>query len=95
MNYFLVECHILLKISELWKREVVVVEHPLPVIGIITFTWFIAVLPRIFGLFEYSNNWARIIVFIFIFVEFPKSENYSNIRIIDPNTTNNLLVYLQ
>ena len=54
----------------------------------------LTVLPRMFVVFEYSNNWARIIVFVFIFVEFPKSEYYSNIRIIDPNTTNNLLIYL-
>ena len=52
-------------------------------------------LPRIFGLFEYSNNWARIILFVFVFAEFPKSEYYSNIRIIDPNTTNNLLIYFK
>ena len=51
---------------------------------------FEAVLPRIFGLFEYSNNWARIIVFVFIFAEFSNSEYYSNIRIIDLNTTNNV-----
>ena len=54
-----------------------------------------SVLPRIFGLFEYSNNLARIIVFVFIFAEFSNSEYYSNIRIIDLNTTNNSLVYLQ
>ena len=54
-----------------------------------------AVLPRIFGLFEYSNNWAWIIVFVFAFAEFSNSEYYSNIRIIDPNTTNTSLVYLQ
>ena len=54
---------------------------------------FIAVLPRIFVLFEYSINMARIIVFVFIFVEFPKSKYYSNIWIIDLNTTNNLLIH--
>ena len=57
--------------------------------------WPKSVLPRIFRLFEYSNNWVRIIVFVFVFAEFSNSEYYSNIQIIDPNTTNNLLVYLQ
>ena len=53
---------------------------------------FATVLPQIFGLFEYSNNWARIVVFVF--AEFSNSEYYSNIWIIDPNTANNLLVNL-
>ena len=51
---------------------------------------YVTVLPRIFGLVEYLNNWARIIVFVF--AEFSNSKYYSNIWIIDPNTTNNLLV---
>ena len=53
----------------------------------------LSVLPRLFVSFEYSNNWARIIEFVF--AEFSNSEYYSNIRIIDPNTTNNSLVSLQ
>ena len=67
------------------------------------------VLPQIFGLFEFLNNLAQKIVFVFVFAEFSKSKYYlniqiidpnieiidPNIQIIDPNTTNNLLVYLQ
>ena len=41
---------------------------------------------------EYSNNWAQIIVFVFIFTEFSNSEYYSNIQIIDPNSTNNFII---
>ena len=41
-------------------------------------TIFITVLPRIFVLFEYSNNWARMIVFVFVFAEFSNSKYYSN-----------------
>ena len=41
-----------------------------------------SVLQRIFELFEYSNTCFRILLFVFVFVPFSKSEYYSNIRII-------------
>ena len=45
--------------------------------------WSVSVLPQIFRYFEYSNNWARIIVFIFVFTEFSNSEYYLNIWILN------------